>query len=116
MAAGIDSLGATELQRALSEQLGTELEATLLFDHPSAGGIVSLLTASVSFEVSPPCTAFMPMIESSVAPVAAEAQVATPNGVLDDPLREAPHKMKAVYASRDGGDIEWRDLQRPMFF
>ena len=43
MAAGIDSLGATELQRALSEQLSTELEATLLFDHPSAGGIVSLL-------------------------------------------------------------------------
>ena len=48
MAAGIDSLGATELQRALSEQLGTELEATLLFDHPSAGGIVSMLVQSAA--------------------------------------------------------------------
>ena len=43
MAAGIDSLGATELQRALSEQLATELEATLLFDHPSVEGIVSFV-------------------------------------------------------------------------
>jgi acyl carrier protein len=48
MAAGIDSLGATELQRALSEQLGTELEPTLLFDHPSAGGIVSMLVQSAA--------------------------------------------------------------------
>jgi len=43
MAAGVDSLGATELQRALSEQLGTELEPTLLFDHPSVDGIVSFV-------------------------------------------------------------------------
>ena len=35
MEAGVDSLGATELQRALGEDLSTELEATLLFDHPS---------------------------------------------------------------------------------
>jgi len=48
MAAGIDSLGATELQRALSVQLGTELEATLLFDHPSADGIVSMLVQSTA--------------------------------------------------------------------
>ena len=41
MAAGIDSLGATELQRALSESLCAELEATLLFDHPSVNSIVS---------------------------------------------------------------------------
>ena len=43
MAAGIDSLGATELQRALSEQFSTELEATLLFDHPSVEGIISFV-------------------------------------------------------------------------
>ena len=41
MAAGIDSLGATELQRALSESFCAELEATLLFDHPSVNSIVS---------------------------------------------------------------------------
>ena len=43
MEAGVDSLGATELQRGLSEQLSTEFEATLLFDHPSIDGIASML-------------------------------------------------------------------------
>ena len=46
MEAGVDSLGATELQRALSEHLSTEFEATLLFDHPSIDSIVSCYTAS----------------------------------------------------------------------
>ena len=45
MEAGVDSLGATELQRGLSEQLSTEFEATLLFDHPSIDAIVSWYTA-----------------------------------------------------------------------
>ena len=44
MAAGIDSLGATELQRALGEELSAELPATLLFDHPSIEGITSLIS------------------------------------------------------------------------
>ena len=43
MTAGFDSLQATELQRALSDLLSTELEGTLLFDHPSVGGIASFL-------------------------------------------------------------------------
>ena len=46
MEAGVDSLGATELQRGLSEHLSTEFEATLLFDHPSIDSIVSCYTAS----------------------------------------------------------------------
>ena len=46
MEAGVDSLGATELQRGLSEQLSTEFEATLLFDHPSIDAIVSRYAAS----------------------------------------------------------------------
>ena len=43
MAAGIDSLGATELQQALCEELGTELPSTLLFDHPSLTAILGHL-------------------------------------------------------------------------
>ena len=46
MAAGIDSLGATELQRSLSGELRTELPTTLLFDYPSIEGIVSVLASS----------------------------------------------------------------------
>ena len=56
MAAGIDSLGATELQRALSEQLATELEATLLFDHPSVEGIVSFVVSGVAMALPTPET------------------------------------------------------------
>ena len=43
MAAGMDSLGVTELQRALCKQLSTEVEATLLFDHPTVSSITSFL-------------------------------------------------------------------------
>ena len=43
MVAGIDSLGATELQRALSTKLSDEFPATLLFDHPSIGEILSFV-------------------------------------------------------------------------
>ncbi|EGB03822.1 hypothetical protein AURANDRAFT_67720 [Aureococcus anophagefferens] len=39
MAAGVDSLGATELQRALSREFSAVLSATLLFDHPLIAGI-----------------------------------------------------------------------------
>jgi acyl carrier protein len=52
MAAGIDSLGATELQRALSDEFSAELPATLLFDHPSIMGIASLVIQA--FHVPPP--------------------------------------------------------------
>lgn len=45
MAAGVDSLGATELERALSKHFEVELPATLLFDHPSIDGIVCLVSA-----------------------------------------------------------------------
>ena len=41
MAAGIDSLGASELQRALNLSLSIDLPATLLFDHPSIDEIAS---------------------------------------------------------------------------
>ena len=53
MEAGIDSLGATELQRALGEHLSTEFEATLLFDHPSIEAIVSRFPSPISPPANP---------------------------------------------------------------
>lgn len=43
MAAGIDSLGATEMQEKLSERFSLVLPTTLLFDYPSIKGIASFL-------------------------------------------------------------------------
>ena len=48
MEAGIDSLGASEVTRALGEALGVEVPGTLLFDHPSIGGIASMLGREVA--------------------------------------------------------------------
>ena len=43
MTAGIDSLGATELQKTLGADLSLDLPATLLFDHPSVAAIVEFV-------------------------------------------------------------------------
>ena len=43
MSAGLDSVGATELARKLSDQLGIDLPSTLLFDHPSVNAVASAL-------------------------------------------------------------------------
>lgn len=45
MAAGIDSLGATELQRALNSIVNITLPVTLLFDHPSISEIVTIVAS-----------------------------------------------------------------------
>lgn len=48
MSVGLDSIAATEFTRLLSEKIGRELPATLLFDHPSVGSIASFLGSSKS--------------------------------------------------------------------
>lgn len=56
MAAGLDSLGATELRNSLSNRLGVNLSNTLVFDHPSIQAIAkhvqTLLQPSMEFERS----------------------------------------------------------------
>ena len=47
MEAGLDSLGLSELQRALGEELSTVFSATLLFDHPSIESLLSMVVLSV---------------------------------------------------------------------
>ena len=43
MMTGMDSLSATEIQRALGAALRVALPATLVFDYPSIQGIVSMM-------------------------------------------------------------------------
>ena len=43
MAAGLDSLGATELQQGLADRVGLELPATLVFDYPTVNAIAEFV-------------------------------------------------------------------------
>ena len=45
MSAGLDSLSIAELVRALSTQVGEEVSATDLFDHPTIDAIVQLVSS-----------------------------------------------------------------------
>lgn len=46
MSAGIDSLAATELTTLLTDRLGTELEPTVLFDHPTIDSLAKFVAAA----------------------------------------------------------------------
>ena len=47
MGAGLDSLSAVDLVQTLSQELGTELEPTALFDYPTIGSLSRYLTAEI---------------------------------------------------------------------
>ena len=46
MAAGLDSIAATELSRMVGERLCVEMPSTVLFDHPTAGSMVYFATGA----------------------------------------------------------------------
>ena len=47
MAAGLDSLAATELSWKLGRKFNIELPSTLLFDHPTTHSVVRLVSATI---------------------------------------------------------------------
>ena len=48
MDVGIDSLSAVELVSTLGHELNTEIEPTVLFDHPAIGDLVNYLVAHIA--------------------------------------------------------------------
>ena len=49
--AGIDSLSAVELVSMLGHELNTEIEPTVLFDHPTIGDLVNYLVAHIESSI-----------------------------------------------------------------
>ena len=51
MDVGIDSLSAVELVSTLGHELNTEIEPTVLFDHPTIGDLVNYLVAHIESSI-----------------------------------------------------------------
>ena len=64
MAAGLDSIGATELSTRMSSRLETELPQTLLFDHPSLRSIAASLRLDDDDDASPSAAPDLEMDEA----------------------------------------------------
>lgn len=62
MSAGLDSLAAVEFRNALSRQLGIDLPATLIFDHPTVNAVVEFVRTYAMGAVPPMEPVPSPMI------------------------------------------------------
>jgi acyl carrier protein len=74
MAAGLDSLGATELQQSLADTLGMELPATLVFDYPTVNAMAEFLTSKLSQHAVAPAISVSALAPSGAAYSAPSSQ------------------------------------------
>ena len=65
MAAGLDSLGATELQQGLADALGMELPSTLVFDYPTINAMAEFLASKLGQAAAPANAAATSLTASS---------------------------------------------------
>ena len=65
MAAGLDSLGATELQQGLADALGVELPSTLVFDYPTINAMAEFLASKLGQVAAPADAAASSLTASS---------------------------------------------------
>jgi acyl carrier protein len=81
MAAGLDSLGATELQQGLADSLGLELPSTLVFDYPTVSSLAAFLSARL-----------------------AQGQLAAPGSALPSPAPSSPSALaRSMHHGAAGG-------------
>ena len=103
MAAGLDSLGATELQGSLSSSFGVELPATLVFDYPTVDAIGQyvagvLAPSAMDGDVEA-------LLDSADAAVASGAMPAARAAAARAAARRAGERCAALDV-RDDGDAE----------
>ena len=90
MAAGLDSLGATELQQSLADILGMELPSTLVFDYPTVNAMAEFLAGKLAL--------------SQQAPGGADAGAGAASGAIA--LASTP-LAPSVHAGAAGGAAGW---------
>jgi myxalamid-type polyketide synthase MxaB len=73
MEAGMDSLRAIEAKLYLEDELGIELESSLLFDHPTIEALTDFLLEALDLEGAP-------------LPASAKAGVTAPATTIDGPI------------------------------
>jgi acyl carrier protein len=102
MAAGLDSLGAVELQNSLQRQLGLQLPSTLVFDYPTVAGLTEYLASRLSQQA--------PVGSSSAAGMDLElhrglssAPASTAGVVMLGASSRAPHNALSALTSASKG-------------
>ena len=91
MSAGIDSLAATELTTLLTDRLGTELEPTVLFDHPTIDSLASFVATTSTKPAQRSCISQKTPTARDIAHIISEAVEETHGTTIarDTPLMSA---------------------------
>ncbi|KAK7248689.1 Zinc-binding dehydrogenase [Aureococcus anophagefferens] len=124
MAAGLDSLGASELAAALGKALSSAVSSTLVFDHPTLRGLAAFLGEPRADEEEEVGEEVEEEVEEEDAPSSPPEEDAPPSPPEDDappsptdedapPSTHSPATMKVVAVDAEGGDIAWRSAPRP---
>ncbi|KAH8061319.1 hypothetical protein JL720_13428 [Aureococcus anophagefferens] len=124
MAAGFDSLGASELAAALGKALSSAVSSTLVFDHPTLRGLAAFLGEPRADEEEEVGEEVEEEVEEEDAPSSPPEEDAPPSPPEDDappsptdedapPSTHSPATMKVVAVDAEGGDIAWRSAPRP---
>ena len=101
MGAGLDSIAAVDLVSTLSQRLGTELEPTTLFDHPTIGSLSNYLAAQMEPELEHEhqlSLAGASRSDSSSTSWILYSEIQVAKNVVLSPANKSPRQVVIVFA------------------